>query len=68
MAHDSSVHVVSLLIERILSIGSEQVIKGSEGTLGPDDESTQLTTRSQLQQVHSVNIAHINTRDISEGL
>lgn len=68
MSHDGSVDLVSLLVESLFSVGSEQVIKGIESTLGPDDESSELTTRSQLEEVHSVDVAEINSGDVSEGL
>lgn len=68
MSHDGSVHLISLLVERLFSVGSEQIIKGIESTLGPDDESSELTTRGQLEEVHSVNVTEINSGNISESL
>lgn len=68
IAHHCSVQLVSLLVEALFSTVSEQFVKSSEGTLSPDDESSELTTRCQLQKVHSVDIAEIDSRYVSEGL
>lgn len=51
-----------------LSVGSENGVQSGTGGLGPDDESTQLTTGGQGLQVKSVDISDLNTGDISESL
>lgn len=37
---------VSVLFARSLLVGSEDGVEGGEGILGPDDESTEVTSRS----------------------
>lgn len=68
VTHHCSVHLVSLLIKGLLRLASEESIEGRESTLGPDDESSQLASGSQLQKVHSVHVAHVHSRHVPEGL
>jgi len=42
-------------------------VKGGNGGLGPDDESTDVSTRGELEQVELVNRAGLDTWDVLEG-
>jgi hypothetical protein len=56
-----------MLLNVLSSVVTEDVVKGLEGILGPDDESTEVTTRGELEEIESANVANINTREISSG-
>lgn len=43
-------------------------VQSSEGGFGPDDESTQVGTWSQLQQAEGSDVGGLDTWDVSEGL
>jgi hypothetical protein len=64
-SHNMSVEVVSLLLERIGLVGTEYAVEGLEGILGVDDKSTEMTTWSKLEDVKSIDVAGINTWEIS---
>lgn len=67
-AHHGSVKSVSLLLLRDVGWGSEDAVEGLESILGEDDESTEVTTWGELEDVESVDVASINTWEISSGL
>ena len=67
-AHDGSVESVTLLLLRDVGWGTENTVEGFEGVLGEDDESTEVTTWGELEDVKSVHVASINTWEISSGL
>jgi len=67
VGQDSSVEVISTLFLASASVATEDLVKGLEGRFSPDDESSEVTTRSQLSQVKSVDIADFNTWNISDG-
>jgi hypothetical protein len=46
---------------------SKDVIEFFKSTLSPDDKSANMTSRSKLEEVKSINIAEINTLDVTEG-
>lgn len=66
--HNSSVESVSLLLSGSLHEVSEDGVESSEGRLGVDNESTEVTSGSELQDVESVDVANIDTLDVSSGL
>lgn len=57
-----------MLLEGSVSVGSEQLVQLIEGTLGPNNESSELATRSQLEKIQSVHINHFDSRNVSESL
>lgn len=67
VGQDSSVEVVSGLFLGSNSVGTEDLVKGLEGGLSPDDESSEVTTWSQLSKVKSVDVADFNSWDVSDG-
>lgn len=48
-------------------LGSEDGVKGLESRLGPDDKTTDVTTRGELEEVKTVDVAEIQTLDVAEG-
>ena len=51
-----------------LGVGAEDGVELAESTLGPDDQTSNVSTRSKLQQVETVNGKSGDTRDVAEGL
>jgi len=51
----------------LLLVGSVDRVEFFESTLSPDDESSQMTSRSQLKEVQSADSSKFNSRQISEG-
>jgi len=59
---------VSLLLDgRSSSSVSKDLVQRLEGILGPDDESANVTTRGQSQEVKSSDGAELDSRNVSEG-
>lgn len=48
--------------------GSEDAVKGLESILGEDDKSSEVTTWGELEDVKSVDVASIDTWEVSGGL
>jgi len=65
--HDVSVEGVSGLLDGVLEVGSEKGVQSGESTLGEDDESSEVTTWGELKDVKSVDVAAINTWEVSGG-
>jgi hypothetical protein len=67
VGQDGSVEMISALFLSSDSVASEDLVEGLESGFSPDDESTEVTTRSQLSEVKSVDIGDFNTGDVSDG-
>jgi hypothetical protein len=67
VGQDSSVEVISTLALSSNSVSSEDLVKSLEGRFSPDDESSEMSTRSQLLKVKSVDVANFNTGDVSDS-
>lgn len=65
--HEGSVHGVSRLLVGVSEVGSVKGVKTLEGILGEDDESSEVTTWSELDDVKSTNVASVNTWEVSSG-
>jgi hypothetical protein len=50
-----------------LVVGAEDGVQLLEGTLGPDQESAQMATRSQVQQVQVVHVGQLDTGQVAES-
>jgi hypothetical protein len=48
-------------------VGSIQSVELKESILGPDDKSSEMTSRSKLEEVQAMNADEFNTRDVSKG-
>lgn len=67
IGQDSSMEVISTLFLAGESVASEDLIKGLESRFSPDDESSEVTTGSQLSKVKSVDVGDFDTWDVSDG-
>lgn len=67
IGEDGSGELVTFLLLSVVSVGSKYVVEFSEGSFGPDGESSQLTSWGQLQEVQSVDVQDIDSWDVSEG-
>jgi len=65
--HDGSVQRVTRLLDGVLEVGSVKAVKSLEGILGEDNESTEVTTWGELEDVKSTNVASVNTWEVSSG-
>lgn len=59
-----TLELVAALLGALLGVGAEDVIEAAEGIGGPDDESSEVTTGSQLEEVDSVHVASVNTGEV----
>lgn len=59
--------LVSLLDGRSNLLGSVDGVELLEGTLSPDDETTEVTTRSKTEKVEARDLAELNTRKVAES-
>jgi len=66
--HGGTVESVSSLLDTGLSGGSEDVVKSSEGGRSVDNESSEVTTRGELEEVKSVDVASVNSGQVSRVL
>jgi len=66
--HHGSVELVAVLLNTLLSVGTEDLVEGFKSILGVDNETTEVTTGGELEEVKSVNRADINTSEVSSGL
>lgn len=57
-----------LLESRRLSGGAVDLVQSSESGAGPDNEATEVTTRSELEEVEGIDRRSLNTGDVAEGL
>jgi len=64
---DGSVEMVSSLASGSVSVATEEFIKGLEGRFSPDDESSEVTTGSELLKVKSVDVGDFNTGKVSNS-
>mmetsp|Transcript_29799 Transcript_29799/g.38327 ORF Transcript_29799/g.38327 Transcript_29799/m.38327 type:complete len:245 (-) Transcript_29799:573-1307(-) len=51
---------------RFLHVGAIEFVKLLKSWLGPNAESSHMTTRSELQEVQGINTAQLNTRNVAE--
>jgi len=68
VGEDGSVESVSVLLLRAESVCSEDLVQGAESGLGPDDESAEVTTGSELLEVKSGDVADVDSGDVSDSL
>jgi len=47
---------------------SVDLVKGVEGGIGPDDETSEVSTRSELEEVKGLDGGSLNTGDVAESL
>ena len=66
--HHTSIKLVARLLDTLLTVSTEHLVKVLEGILGEDAESSKMTTWSQLENVESVNVANVNSWQVSCSL
>lgn len=66
--HHVSAELESTLLDTLLVVGSEDLVEGLEGVLGEDNESSEVTTWGELEQVESVDGASVDTWEVASGL
>jgi len=59
---------VVLLLSSLFSDRTVDSVEVLEGVLSPDDETTDMTTGSETEEVETSDVAEFNTREVSEGL
>ena len=57
---------VVFLEDRGLVEGAEDIVAEGEGALGPDDESAEMSTRGELEEVEATNVDKLNTGEVAE--
>ena len=65
--HDVAVKDVAALFDVNSSPVAEDTVEGLEGVLGPDDESAEVATRGELEEVKSVNVDEVDAGEVSGG-
>lgn len=59
---------VSLLLSRGLSLAAEDAVQLLEGALSPDDETADVASGGELEQVESADVSDFNAGDVAERL
>lgn len=65
--HAVSIELISTLLDALDTVGTKDVVEGFEGILGEDDESAEVTTWGELEEIKSVHVADINTWKVASG-
>jgi hypothetical protein len=65
--HHVPVELVAALLNTLLTVGTEDLVKVGEGVLGEDHESAEVTTGSELEEVESVDTARVDTGEVAGG-
>jgi hypothetical protein len=64
---DIALHGVTGLSLSLGGVGSEDGVEGFKGITGEDDEASDGTTGSELEEVKSVDVAYINSGQVAGG-
>lgn len=67
VGHDGVGKREGLLNSGGLGVGSEDLIKLLKSSLGPDDKASQMSTRSELEEVKAVDRGDVDSGDVTEG-
>lgn len=62
---DIALHSIAGLSLSLGSVGSKDGVKSFKSITGEDDEASDGTTGSELEEVESVDVANINTRQVA---
>lgn len=65
--HHVSIKLVTTLLNTLLSVGTEHLVQHLESVSGEDDESAEVTTWGELEEVESVHGASVNTWEVAGG-
>mmetsp|Transcript_10038 Transcript_10038/g.16897 ORF Transcript_10038/g.16897 Transcript_10038/m.16897 type:complete len:345 (-) Transcript_10038:283-1317(-) len=66
--HDGSVELVSLLLGRLSLVGAEHVGQSLESVLGEDEEPAEVASGGELEDVESVDIAGVDSGEVSSSI
>jgi hypothetical protein len=66
--HHGSAELEAALGGGSLAVGAEDAVELLEGVLGEDDESTEMTTRGELEEVESADVASVNAGQVAGSL
>jgi len=66
--HEWSVDGVTGLFDGVSEVGTVESVESSESILGEDGKSTDVTTWGELKDVKSINVARVNTWEVSGSL
>lgn len=62
--HFVAVELVTVLGDSLLSVGAEDIVESCESFLGPDDESAQMATWSELEEVETADVANLDAEKV----
>lgn len=65
--HHVSSELEAALGSGLLSVGAEDAVELGEGVLGEDDESSEVTTRGELEEIESGDVAGVDTGEVPGG-
>ena len=65
---EGSLEDVSLLADSGGGQGAENVVESLEGGFGPDDESAEVASGGELEEVESVDVADFDSGNVAGGL
>ena len=68
VVEEGSLEEVALLELGRLFEAAEEVVESFEGFLGPDDESAEVSSGGELEEVKSVDVADLDSWDVSGSL
>lgn len=68
VAQAGSVEGVVGFLNTMFAVGTEDLVQRLEGRFGPDDQTAEGASWSELLKVESVNVVDFNSWDVSDGL
>jgi len=68
VGEESARELVSALLSGGLLVGAVERVEALEGVTSPDNETTEMTTRGELEEVEAANAGELNTGQVSESL
>ena len=68
VGHDAARQAEILLDIRLLGQSSEDTVQLLKGRLRPDDKTSQVPARRQLEQVQAIHAGDLNSRNVAESL
>lgn len=67
-SHKRSVQLVTILLKRISLVSPEDVVESLECILGEDQESAEVSSGGELENVESSDVASVDSRQVSSCL
>ena len=66
--HHVTAELEASLLDSTLTVSTEDVVELLKGVLGEDDESADVTTRGELEEVQTGDVAGVDTGEVASGL